>query len=161
MASGITDIVTDAQTVEKPWLFKKGNSGNLKGRPKKTVCITSLLRDELKKVPPILGKDSHGNIVSNDKKQTWQQLFAEALPKVAYHQLLTKGNTQPLEFIVERLEGKAVQPITGKDGGPLIAQQMVFQVIDPQTASLVRQLQTQGRLEVGTTEVLDNGKNRS
>jgi len=92
--------------------FKKGEVHNPNGRPKKTACLTSLLVDELKKKPDL--KDKSGK--ANDK--TWAQLLAEALPKAAYQALL-KGDIKPYALILERVEGKVAQPLSGANGEPL------------------------------------------
>ena len=92
--------------------FKKGEVHNPNGRPKKTACLTSLLVDELKKKPKL--KDGQGK--ANDK--TWAQLLAEALPAAAYKALL-KGDIKPYALILERVEGKVTQPISGEGGGPI------------------------------------------
>jgi len=92
--------------------FAPGNNANPNGRPKKTACLTSLLVDELKKKPKL--KDGAGH--ANDK--TWAQLLAEALPAAAYKALL-KGDIKPYALILERVEGKVAQPLSGADGEPL------------------------------------------
>jgi hypothetical protein len=86
--------------------FAPGNNANPNGRPKKTACLTSLLVDELKKKPKL--KDGQGK--ANDK--TWAQLLAEALPAAAYKALF-KGDIKPYTLILERVEGKVTQPISG------------------------------------------------
>lgn len=92
--------------------FAPGNNANPNGRPKKTACLTSLLVDELKKKPKL--KDGQGKV--NDK--TWAQLLAEALPAAAYKALL-KGDIKPYALILERVEGKVTQPISGEGGGAI------------------------------------------
>jgi len=92
--------------------FAPGNNANPNGRPKKTACLTSLLVDELKKKPKL--KDGQGK--ANDK--TWAQLLAEALPAAAYKALL-KGDIKPYALILERVEGKVAQPLSGANGEPL------------------------------------------
>ena len=93
----------------------KGQSGNPKGRPKKEHTLTSLLKDELKKAPKLTDKGGKKNT------KTWEQLLAEALPAAAYKALL-KGDMRPYTLILERVEGKVPQPLTGKEGGPIETQ---------------------------------------
>lgn len=107
------DAVKNGSKKANSTSFKKGEVHNPNGRPKKTACLTSLLVDELKKKPKL--KDAQGN--KNDK--TWAQLLAEALPAAAYKALL-KGDIKPYALILERVEGKVTQPISGEGGGPVM-----------------------------------------
>ncbi len=77
--------------VEKRW--KKGVSGNPRGRPKKQDCLTSLLKEEIAKICPA----DRGN-------RTWRELMV-----LATLQLALKGNATALKEIWERLDGKILQ----------------------------------------------------
>jgi hypothetical protein len=77
--------------VEKRW--KKGTSGNPRGRPKKQDCLTQLLRDEIKKICP-----------ADREKRTWKELIVRATL-----QLAMKGNATALKEVWERLDGKVLQ----------------------------------------------------
>jgi len=82
--------------------FLPGNNANPKGRPVKDCSITSLLKEELDKIP------------SGEKQgRTWRQLLVLAW--------LTGAMKNPVLFkeLLERVEGKVLQPIGGEDGGPI------------------------------------------
>ena len=88
--------------VENRW--KKGTSGNPRGRPKKQDCLTELLREEIKKICP-----------ADREKRTWKQLIVRATL-----QLAMKGNATALKEVWERLDGKVIQTeklqLGGTDG---------------------------------------------
>lgn len=92
--------------------WKPGQSGNPKGRPKKDVCLTSLVKKQLDEVPEIMisGKP-------NDK--TWRELIVTAWLVAAY-----KGNPTYFRELMDRLEGKVPMPITGSGGEPLLPEPM-------------------------------------
>ena len=80
--------------VETRW--KKGVSGNPRGRPKKQDSLTSLLREEIEKICP-----------ADREERTWKELVVRATL-----QLAMKGNATALKEVWERLDGKILQ--TGK-----------------------------------------------
>lgn len=82
--------------------FQNGKSGNPNGRPPKDVSLTSLLKEEIDKVCP-----------SDKQGRTWRQLLVLAW--------LTGAMKNPvlLKELLDRLEGKVAQPITGAGGGPI------------------------------------------
>ena len=77
--------------VETRW--KKGVSGNPRGRPKKSDSLTSLLKKEIKKICP-----------ADRQKRTWEELMV-----LATLQLAMKGNAAALKEVWERLDGKILQ----------------------------------------------------
>ncbi|PYU29202.1 MAG: hypothetical protein DMG31_18180 [Acidobacteria bacterium] len=77
--------------VETRW--KKGASGNPRGRPKKQDCLSQLLREEIQKICP-----------ADREKRTWKQLIV-----FATLQLAMKGNPTALKEVWERLDGKVLQ----------------------------------------------------
>ena len=84
--------------------WKKGQSGNPVGRPRKDVSLTSLAKE-------VMGQVAEGD----SKGRTWRELLVlrwvtGSLKDVRLFQLL-----------MERIEGRVPQPITGKDGGPIEA----------------------------------------
>lgn len=85
-----------------PW--KPGKSGNPKGRPKKDVSLTTLLKKHLSEVPNVL-------VDKQQNTKTWRELLVQAWLVGAY-----KGNATLFVQLLERLEGKVALPITGKDG---------------------------------------------
>ncbi len=82
--------------------FKKGKSGNPKGRPPKLPKLDDLLAQ-------ILGEEKDG------------QTATEAILKRIRLQA-TQGNLKAAEILLDRAYGKAKLPIehTGKDGGPIV-----------------------------------------
>lgn len=88
---------------DKQGQWKKGQSGNAKGRPAKYASLTSLLKIEIEKVAP-----------RDREKRTWKELIVLATMKLAL-----KGHPQALREIWERLDGKPVQPIAGPNDGPI------------------------------------------
>lgn len=81
--------------------FKKGESGNPNGRPRKLPEIDKLMAD-------VLGEEKDGIEAA---KAILMALRAKA----------TKGDVKAAEVLLDRAYGKAKQDlqVTGKDGGPL------------------------------------------
>lgn len=77
----------------KSW--EKGQSGNLKGRPKKADCLTTLMREELEKVDP---KDK--------EKRTHKELVV-----IATIELAKEGNSTALKEVWERMDGKVKEKL--------------------------------------------------
>ena len=81
-----------------------------KGRPKKGLSITNLIREML---------DQQADYISpgappSDK--TWRQMIARAMLIES-----SKGNVPMVRELLERLEGKVTQPISGSpDNEPII-----------------------------------------
>ena len=86
--------------------FKKGQSGNPKGRPTKDLCITSLIKDELTEIAN----------TKEGKKMTWAQLFAKALVRKA-----CQGHSVAIREVMDRVDGKVPQPVqhTGDPENPV------------------------------------------
>lgn len=89
--------------------WKKGQSGNLKGRPKKDVSITSITKEMLDK-PAQLGPNPPDFM----KGFTWAQLIAYKMLSAS-----AKPNPAVLKELLDRIEGRTPQPIVGGDGGPV------------------------------------------
>lgn len=79
----------------QPHRWKKGESGNPNGRPKKPLSLTSLLKDALDKVPE---GEEHG--------RTNADLAIQALLKEAHN-----GNLTAIREILDRCDGKVPQPM--------------------------------------------------
>lgn len=73
--------------------WKKGESGNPKGRPPKILSVTSLVKEELEKIDPTTGKNK-------------AQLLAETI----VDQSIT-GNVKAFKELLDRVEGKVPQAI--------------------------------------------------
>ncbi len=96
-----------------PW--SKGQSGNPKGsKPEKMV------RDAIKVALSVEEKDGNGNKVKR------LRIVAEQLVKKAMD-----GDITAIKEIADRIDGKAAQPLTGDDLGPIQIQKVVHEVIDP------------------------------
>jgi len=80
------------ENLRPPW--KKGQSGNPGGRPKKTA-ITDAFRAVLERSVP-----------NDPQKRTYAELIAEATARQAI-----RGNVQAVREIADRTEGKARQAI--------------------------------------------------
>jgi len=94
--------------------WKKGVSGNPRGRPKKQNSLTTLLREEIAKICP-----------ADREKRTWKELLVRATL-----QLAMKGNATALKEVWERLDGKTLH--TGKlqlggDAGKEVRIKVVYQ----------------------------------
>ena len=81
--------------------WKKGVSGNPRGRPKKQDSLTSLLREEIVKICP-----------ADKQNRTWGEIVMRATL-----QLAMKGNQTALREIWERLDGKIAQTNKLQFGG--------------------------------------------
>jgi hypothetical protein len=74
--------------------FKKGQSGNPKGRPPKEFCIPDILRDQ-------------GNLITDKRTK---KTFYEKMCLIAWEQA-SKGDHQARTWISDRLEGKPAQSL--------------------------------------------------
>ena len=82
--------------------WQKGHSGNPNGKPKNDVSLTTLLKAQL--IRPCPG-DKQG--------RTWREVLVLAW--------LTGAMKNPmlLKELVERVDGRVMQPVGGENGGPL------------------------------------------
>ncbi len=81
----------------KSW--KKGQSGNPKGRPRKADCLTSLLKEEIEKIDP-----------DDQQKRTHKELIV-----IATMALAKKGNATALKEVWERMDGRTTNKIEIQD----------------------------------------------
>jgi len=88
--------------------FKKGQSGNPKGRPKGELCLTTLLKKELERICP------HEDI-NPEKKRTWKELIVMATMRLAI-----QGNNTAIGQVWDRSDGKLKQEVSGEAGGPIV-----------------------------------------
>lgn len=93
--------------------FKKGQSGNPAGRPKKLPQIDDLLAEVLGGDP-----DDPGNY--SEAKEVLQAMLTAA----------KKGNVQAQTAILDRAYGKAKQAIehSGPDGGPIQQKTIIIEL---------------------------------
>ncbi len=118
--------------------FKPGQSGNPNGRPKgslgKERGLTPLLLQQMETIPD-----------GEKRGRTWRELLVLAW--------LTGAMKNPflLSMLLERVEGKVPQGLTGEDGGPIQIKAIISVVSDQAKAMLADVLNGKG------TET--NGKN--
>ncbi len=94
----------------KPHRWVKGQSGNKKGRPTKDFSIISIVKGMLEQPADERWLD----ICDKDKKLTWRQAIAKALLVGS-----VRGHPVLLKELLDRLEGKVPQPISGENGQPI------------------------------------------
>jgi len=116
--------------------FVKGISGNPKGRPRKEVCITSWLKEFADKsiTAPI-----------DAKNLTYAQAAALSAWKAA-----AKGDLPEYNFIIERIEGKAVTQVDLTSKGEQLRGPAVYNIINPDTKVLIERLENSGRPQSDT-----------
>jgi len=113
MPSGNKDI----KTAGEKHRWKKGESGNPRGRPPREACITSLLVELLDKNAEGLSPEMRKKLgLKAGDKKTWRQLVAKAILCGA-----AMGKPQLVQELLDRLEGKVLQTaeIAGVRGQPL------------------------------------------
>lgn len=79
----------------RPHMFKPGVSGNPKGRPIKTQCLTSLAKEQLDKICPI-----------DPQKRSWGEVLV-----VSWLQNFIKGNPTAVSQLLDRIDGKLKEAI--------------------------------------------------
>lgn len=95
-------------------LWRPGESGNPKGRPPKDFSATSMLKAlEFRRAPDALYRTLFERYGIPEAERTYGML--RALLTVS----LSAKNPQALKEWGERVEGKATQPVSGPDGGPV------------------------------------------
>ena len=125
-------------TLRAPW--KKGQSGNPKGRPKKGKTFSETARALMaaKKIDIIYSFPSDG-------KQKTKTLHIDS-GKSVYHGLVAalisegmKGNVQAIKELVDRAEGKAKEHIDHTTKGQAIRQPPLFLVDSEETAAEIQE----------------------
>ena len=107
--------------------FKPGQSGNPAGKKKGTKNWATLYRKALKyKV------DATDPRTGTARRMTLQEVVVLSIIQQA-----AKGNVRAASHITDRMDGKALQPISGPDGEPLQGPppQIIIQGIDPEPES--------------------------
>jgi len=107
--------------------FKPGQSGNPKGKPKGAKSWSTLYKKALKyKV------DATDPRTGTARRMTLQEVVVLSMVQQA-----AKGNVKAAALITDRMEGKAVQPVSGPDGEaiPMTPPQIIFQAVDPEPES--------------------------
>jgi hypothetical protein len=98
--------------------FKKGESGNLSGRPPKRKARTDILQTALSKTietkdGKVGGKRLLASLVTEAVTTGKVTFPGDELPSV----IGVKDWTEFVKWIYERIDGKPAQPVTGEDGG--------------------------------------------
>jgi hypothetical protein len=81
--------------------FLPGNTGNPNGRPRNELTLTNLAREKLGEDCPF------------DPGKTWAQYLVDRWLGQSVE------NVSYFRELIERVEGKVLQPIGGEDGGPI------------------------------------------
>ena len=77
---------------KKDTKFKKGQSGNPKGRPKESFSLLTILKRELQQIPPELkGKE--------------RKMYADMLVKKQLYKAIIEGDEQSIKLIWNYVEG--------------------------------------------------------
>ncbi|MFC1916898.1 DUF5681 domain-containing protein [Chloroflexota bacterium] len=90
--------------------WKPGQSGNPKGRPKNTVYISEMLRDQLDQVPETIN--------GKPNTMTWRDLICESILRAA-----VRGNQPAItKELLDRIEGKVTDKydVTSREDSALI-----------------------------------------
>ena len=120
--SAETEIETDKQsveTVDKDWLWKKGASGNPKGRPKMNHSIAEQVR--------MIGAEIPSKSKDTRMRSILLRLFRDA----------RNGKTAAAQVLLDRAYGKPAQPIGGsEDLGPILIEAIKGYNYDTSIASL-------------------------
>jgi len=85
---------------KKDTKFKKGQSGNPKGRPKDSFSLLTILKRELQAIPP--------EYKGKERKQ-----YAELLIKRQLHKAIIEGDEQSIKLIWNYVEGTPIQKVIG------------------------------------------------
>ena len=96
----------DDKRKKNPYLFKKGQSGNPKGRPKKGQSFSEILEREL------LRQTKEMNLNGEQRVVNGKELLALSLISIAFGKN-TKNHEKmvAIERIMDRIDGKAAQGI--------------------------------------------------
>lgn len=104
-------------------MWKKGQSGNPKGRKKGIPDVRTQIKELFGKKKRVLDP-----LTGNHKSQSIQRQVILAQIGRAL-----KGDTKAFNSLIDRLEGKAVQPISGPDGEALLSAppQIILRGVSP------------------------------
>lgn len=92
------------EQTERPWLWKPGQSGNPRGRPRKGNAVAELLRDALEKIP-------EAERVLAEKSGRKARILAEIIRERLELEII-KGNLKAIELYMNRVEGKPRATLT-------------------------------------------------
>ena len=83
-----TTDLSDEKQIDKPWLFKKGQSGNPNGRPTGSVSITAEIKKKLQEIP-------------DGQQKSYLELLINRILK----QAVVDGNEQMIKQIWSYIDG--------------------------------------------------------
>lgn len=106
--------------------FKKGQSGNPKGQPRKVLSRINIeLAKEGFEQASMANVIEAYNLLINLTEERIKQIIADTtypmFMRIVGKEMLSKGGPEMIEKMLDRAYGKAKQDlqVTGKDGGPL------------------------------------------
>jgi hypothetical protein len=111
--------------------YHKGQSGNPNGRPKKQVCVTSWLKE-------------YASALISSPIDANNLTFAQAAALSAWKKA-AKGELDNYNFIIERIEGKAVTQVDVTSKGEQLKSNAIFNIVNPDTKVLIERLEHGGR----------------
>jgi len=116
--------------------FLPGNNANPNGRPKKDVSLISVLKEDIDKIP-----------AGERQGRTWRQLLVLSW--------LTKAMKEWVYFkeLLDRLDGKVIQPIGGEDGQPI---EVKISVLSERGKELTNNILKGKRTDSGDSERRDS-----
>jgi hypothetical protein len=94
--------------------WSQGQSGNLKGRPRKQPITGELERTGNSQCPPSIRRLLAKLGIRLEENATWNQALSLAL----YHAAVTRGDVVVAREITDRLEGKARPQLEEEDDEP-------------------------------------------
>ncbi|MDP3078676.1 DUF5681 domain-containing protein [Bradyrhizobium sp.] len=121
--------------------FTKGKSGNPDGRPPGSRSLRTILKEAIE-----IKRKSRTDPLNPDAAPRDMTIGEELVAK--WVSLGLDGSERSLERMFEQLEGKAVQPISGPEGGP-VQTETVFK-LDEASNEMVKAIgQTLAKVKVG------------
>lgn len=115
------------QNIERHKFTSENQPAN-RGRKPGSRNVSTVLREMLEKLAP--GELIDAKFVKEFCKGKKRVTSADAAAARIMFEALVKGEPWALRELMDRTEGKASQPITGRDGGPIEVRKFVVEVLD-------------------------------
>lgn len=119
----MSDTKATFEDAGKKWLWKKGVSGNPKGRPKKGKTFPDLLQKELARITEEVEVDGQTKVLSG------KELLCRGLVSMALKSPDDHIRLQAIDRIFDRMEGKPMQNLL-MDANAKVEGMSVFDRID-------------------------------